>query len=209
MTIPVSTTGGGTGTTPYTANPFGGSNGWYVLSFIDGAIALVYLKNHVWQWEGGPPTGNGEFSAKYIGALSTDPTADMQAGLQTSSVPRWFIDRMNAAIRAAGATGKQQATYMSLIDHGIGTSAVIAPNGSVTAGATKTGSGAIPASSLSGASNATRTAITSAANTVSGAFSGAFSFLGFLGSLSFWKGLGLIIGGAAILVFAALEFRKL
>ena len=35
------------------------------------------------------------------------------------------------------------------------------------------------------------------------------SIFGFLGQLSFWKGIGLVIAGGGILVFAALELRKI
>jgi hypothetical protein len=35
------------------------------------------------------------------------------------------------------------------------------------------------------------------------------NLLGILGNLSLWKGLGLVIAGAAILIFAALEFRQI
>jgi hypothetical protein len=104
----------------------------------------------------------------------------------------------NAAIQklAKGASELQQ-----IIDQ-IAMSTVIPPGatlGTATAGAAGAeGAGA--------AGVGTGAAAAGAATVAGGILSGTF---GFLATLGFWKGIGLVLAGVLIIVFGALELRKL
>jgi hypothetical protein len=203
--------GGGTVTdtgTPYTALPYTGPNGWYLLKFFDGSVALVFLDNKIWQWgKYGAPGGHGEFVPYYIGTTN-DPNAGV--GLQVGSIPHSWFQRLTAWEKEARLTPKQLAVIGNLIDGGVGQSSVISPGGKEVGGDASNKSKGITSPGI-GPQNIGPTGkspIVSAVQSAGNAISGAFGFLGFLGSLDFWKGVGLVIGGVLILYFAAKEFQK-
>lgn len=87
---------------PTTPVGYSGPDGWYVLQYLDGSLALVYLKNHVWQFSGGIPNGTRTATPWYAGpsgsALLQDP----------SKLTKLFQD--------LHATAKQDAALVAVID---------------------------------------------------------------------------------------------
>lgn len=136
MTIPVSGPGGPSGkpkTNPHvtgSGGSFAGPNGWYFVQFLDGSVALVYLKNHVWQWSknGAPPASAGPPTPWFLGAVSDIESAAGRA-------------KLNGLLQH-NANAHQASIIMGAIDAGIGRS-VYAPTSGPAKGI-KFGSDAAP-----------------------------------------------------------------
>lgn len=187
MTLPTTGPGGGglkgvtggTGDQPYTELPYAGPDGWYFLKFFDGSVALVYLKDHAWQWtKGHAPAGHGEITPYYLGTsqdIETNP------------------NHLNGLLKTL-ANAKQRTVIIAAIDSRKGLSQFVTQAGKA--------SGTSPGSEVSGGGllnpnppgHLTPPSLPSLA-----------SILGFLGSGSFWAGLGMCLAGAGLVAFGVFQ----
>lgn len=166
--------------------------GWWVVRDTNGAVGLQAAK----------PAGNA-LKSVFIGS------ADTLNELVTN-----FSTAISNAIGSIGATPKQQATLIAELDSGAAINGAkrwlyvgnATPSGGtpgqlpVTSDApTKIGSEAVGTSVIPGT-----TGIVNAISNISPP-----NILGVLGNLGLWKGIGLVLAGVLILVFAGLELRKL
>lgn len=158
-------------------------HGWHLVQFFNGDVALVRWANGRWHWGSVKhPPANTIMSYKYLGPniqdIGNNPT------------------RLDNALR--GLPARQAGELMALFDIGKtgqqGQPGLVTPTGKTNKGATNTGGDAQPMGL--GPNESTKQQVT-----------GLLSPFSFITSLSFWKGIGLVLAGAAILVFAALEFK--
>lgn len=157
------------------------------MEFLNGDVALVRWTGKHWAWGSlRHPKADTIVSYFYLGPnihdVGNNPT------------------RFDNALK--GLPAKQAGELMALMDVGVtgqkGQPALITRTGKGNKGAFATGGDAVPMGL--GANTSTSQQV----NKLTGGLLSGFSFLT---SLSFWKGIGLVLAGAAILVFAALEFK--
>lgn len=122
MALPTSTASGSKSKPNATVTGKGGTwagpDGWYFLHFLDGSVALVFLKNHVWQWSKGaaPPSSAGAPVPFFLGTAS-DVTSSAGA-------------KHLAGLLKFYANLHQASVIMGAIDAGIGKSAWVPKTGS-------------------------------------------------------------------------------
>ncbi len=164
---------------------------WYAVRDTNGAIGL----------QSTPPGGN---ALKSIAIGEANTLNDLVANFST---------KLATALGQIGGTASQQASLIAELDSGAALNGAkrflyVGPsstpggkgaNGVSSDAPTKIGSEAVGTSVIPGT-----TGIVNALSNIS-----AGSFLGVLANLGFWKGIGLVLAGVLILVFAALELRKL
>jgi len=106
---------------PVTPPPgFAGPDGWYLLRYLNGAFAVVYLKSRVWQFTGGNvPNGTRTATPYFLGtsgsAISNNPAP------------------LNKLLADLHVTGIAQAVIMNFIgENVIGHSVYVTPSGQST-----------------------------------------------------------------------------
>lgn len=183
MSLPSTTTAGNK--TTGKKSQWAGPDGWYFIQYLDGSVALVYLKNHIWQWSkgGAPPANAGDPTPYFLGTAShITGTQDGRAKL--------------AGLLQHNANPHQASIIMAAIDSGVGKSAWIPQTGKAR--------GFTPGNDAAPVSNP----YDSVANAIGGLankISSPFSFLDFLGSASFWAGLGMALAGAGLVAFGVFQ----
>jgi hypothetical protein len=155
--------------------------GWHLVTFENGTVALVRWANGKWAWG----------STKHP-ATSTIVSYSYLGGRTINDVLNHAGDWEHAL---SSLPPKQQLKLIELIDHGVtglkGQPAVVSTTGSTgqsVGGSEAVSANVIPSPSISNPLG---------------------SIFGIFTTLAFWKGIGLVLAGAAVIVFAALEFRKM
>lgn len=162
-------------------------HGWHLVQFFNGDVALVRWTGTHWAWGSlKHPSPSTIMSYTYLGPNIHDVGNN--------------VTRFDNALK--GLPARQAGELMALMDVGVtgqkGQPALVKPSGRTSKGALATGGDAVPMGL------GTDTSTSQQVNKLTGGLLSGFSFLT---SLSFWKGIGLVLAGAAILVFAALEFK--
>ena len=131
-----------------------------------------------------PPTNS--IKAVYVGAADT-----------LSSLVEHFSTGLAGAIGDIGGSASQQSTLVGELDNG------------ASIGGAKSWLFVGPNNSASSDAPVTSNSEAVAANVIPSPSLPSVSILGVLGNISLWKGLGLVIAGFAILIFAGIEFKNM
>lgn len=174
MTVAAPTVTGSTGTSSL-------RDGWHLVKYVNGDVALVLAKNGEYQWGSTGAPNSQVITSTFLGAGKEAVAAnDATWERALMGLPLHVVNALVAIISENGKSWSQgDATVLD--------KAGTAINGSdSTLGGSATPAGVNPPS-LPGISNP----------------------LSFFTSSNFWKGIGLSIAGGLILIFAALEFLKM
>jgi hypothetical protein len=162
------------------ANDVPSKSGWHLLQFIDGTVAVVRYDNGAWQWGSQVAPTSNVLSMNWVGGNVTQLSEDL---------PK-FADSI-----VQNSSFDTWSTLLSSIDHGflsLGQPIVV------------DAAGKVPSSGNSPTSQQGSEAVPSGVN-----IPGVSSIFSVFASLGFWKGIGLVLAGVLIIVFGALELRKL
>lgn len=192
---PGTQTGGITNTLFYSGNKGEvnpSQDGWHLLTFTNGDTAIVQFENGNWKWGNVSAPAADVTSLTFLGT-TYDDIASNWAG---------WGKAMKAVTANISNSAQVERSLIAEVDHGqtvLGHPVLI--NGSaIPAGGTSSQTG--------GASGGDATPVdpgTPAEPTLPS----IGSLFGVFANQDFWKGIGLSIAGALILIFAGLEFYKL
>lgn len=162
-------------------------SGYQMVRYVDGSVALVaYDVEKGWEWGNTTPPSSQVIDVQNLGEHPfSDPKAWAAA---LAGLP----DQVKLAFtRIASEGGIQNAQGAILVKYNTGTkqATITSSNKDATVGQDTQNAGATPGSVTGGLHIGDP--------------------LSFFTSSEFWKGLGLIIAGGLILIFAALEFLKM
>lgn len=162
--------------------------GWHLVHFLNGDVGLLQWTGNGWDFGGLPVPSSPAVRSTFLGSNLHDVTHNPS---------RW-----NAAITTVSST--LQKTLISAIDHGVfglqGKPVLFDKNANpIGAQSGQTGSEATPINQIPSPIDP------SAGNS----HLNIPSLSNLFGSIGLWKGIGLILAGAAILVFAAIEFKNM
>ena len=163
-----------------------GQSGWRLLHFVDGSVGVAqYRQGHGWDWGTlGEPAQNVT-SYQWLG--TTIASIGKSPGTFTNAISHLSKNVQAALIGALDSGGLKNGQPVMYSHNGVPASGVPAKSGDVLAV-----SPSLPDPAPTGIS-----------------LPSVGSIFGVFTSLGFWKGIGLVLAGAAIIVFAAIEFKNM
>jgi hypothetical protein len=171
--------------------------GWHLVTFLNGDYGAAQWNGSKWNWGSLTPPNSPITGFTWIGNTIQDVNSRT-----TSSGTSLFAHALAGLYNNGFTTAVRNLT--AALDHGnfgLQGQPVLWNKGGQAVGNTNiSGSEATPTNIIPSPIPAT------AGNS---SLTGLLSAFGVFTTLGFWKGIGLVLAGAAILVFAALEFRKI
>lgn len=161
--------------------------GWHVLTFANGSYGVVRWTGRAWDWGSLSQPNSNITSIAWVG----NSVQGLNSGPQLSSVlTKLYNSGFAGALRNIiasldhGSLGQGQPVLWTRGGNPVGSTSIAGNEADPT--------NIIPSPIPPQTGNSSLT-----------------GFLSMLTSLSFWKGIGLVLAGAGIVIFAALEFRKI
>lgn len=160
--------------------------GWHLVGFQNGDTAIVRWNGHNWVWGSLTAPDSPVSGFTYLGSTVEDVLSSGRFSQALDGLPT-----------------KISTELISAADHGLfglkGQPVLFDSNANPVGNSGTTGSEANPVNVIPSPIDPN----------VGNSNLSLGSIFGFLGSVQFWKGIGLVLAGAGVLIFAALEFRKL
>jgi hypothetical protein len=173
-------------------------DGWHFLTFQDGSLAIVNFENGVFKWGNVKEPSSQIVGSTYLGSTIDDITSSVgTANSQWSKALQGLPSKTVALLIGQLDTGQLEQGHPVVVDPSgtdLGGGTAQQAGGAIHSGAQET-------TGIPGA-NAAGSAVSKAVGSLTSPF-------GLFTSSGFWKGIGLVLAGGLILIFAALEFYRM